>query len=196
MMIVASVLLTIGVGLSLLNWACLFETWRTQRYISPVFPVPSVLTALGLRLLEPTRAYWWAGLFTDYTLFSLIYATPCILADEWRTSRFTRIHHMRAEDGPRQFELSLHRGGRFLLRVRFDPPTSCNAYSARIASSGLLGRWESTPNGQFRLTGYRDERALTLNPVANGYVGAEEGYPADAEYPYDSLGDLKFRRVG
>jgi len=67
-------LLGLGVGLSALNWTTLLGMWIKKTYISPVFPVPSVLTAIGLALFDETRAYWWLGLLTDYTFLTSIFA--------------------------------------------------------------------------------------------------------------------------
>ncbi len=176
-----------------MNWACLLASWFSKRHVSPVFPAPSLLTALGLALLEPTRPYWWAGLLTDYTFFGLVITAPALLAEVWHTSRFTRMQLVRAEDPPRRFELSLHRGGHFWLRATFEPPTPCNPRGGRINSYGAVGHRRAEPDGRLRLWGYGEQRELTLERTEDGYLSREEHYPEAAEFPYDSLAGVRFR---
>ena len=189
----AYILLGVGVGFSLLNWACLFGSWFSKRHISPVFPAPSGFTALGLALLDQTRAYWWAGLLTDYTFFELLIAAPSVAADAWRTSSFTRVQLLRAEDAPRRLELSLHRGGHFLLRATFKPPVPCNPHGACISSFGAVGRWQDMLDGRLRLWGYREDRVLTLERADRDYIAHEEHYPVSTEVPFDALDGVTFR---
>lgn len=189
----AYILLGVGVGFSLLNWACLFGSWFSKRHISPLFPAPSVFTALGLALLDRTRAFWWVGLLTDYTFFGLLIAAPSMVAGAWRTSSFTRVQLLRAEDAPRRLELSLHRGGHFLLRATFEPPMPCNPHGACISSFGAVGRWQDMLDGRLRLWGYREERVLTLERTNTDFIAHEEHYPAGTEFPYDALDGVTFR---
>ena len=191
---VATILIGIGTFLSVGNWLCLLISLRGRRFVSPVFPAPSLLTTLGLALLDSTRAYWWFGLFTDYTLFGLIAATPRLIAEGWRLSSFTRQQLLAADDGPRHFTLSLHRHGYFLLRATFDPGVPCNEHGAFINSFGAPGRWEETSDGNMRLWSYRDERELTLHRRDAGYIASESHYPADVPFPYDYLDGLHFHR--
>jgi len=191
--IAAVILLGVGVGFSLLNWACLFGSWFTKRHISPVFPAPSVFTALGLALFDSTRTYWWAGLLTDYTFFGLLIAAPSMIAGAWRTSSFTRVQLLCGDDTPRRFELSLHRGGHFLLRATFEPPMLCNHHGAQVSSFAAVGRWQDMLDGRLRLWGYREERVLTLERTDTDYVGHEEYYPQGREFTYDSLDGVRFR---
>jgi hypothetical protein len=190
----AIILISIGVLLSALNWSCLLSSWRGRRHVSPVFPAPSLLTAIGLALLARTRPYWWLGLLTDWTVFSLLAALPRLVAEIWHTSSFTRQQLLEAQDGPSRFTLSLHRGGRFLLRAAFEPPVPSNEHGALIASFGEVGRWEETADGALRLWAYRENRELTLRPDASSYLTRESNYPREAPFPFDSLDGLQFRR--
>lgn len=158
-----------------------------------MFPAPSVFTALGLALLDKSRPYWWVGLLTDYTFFALLIAIPSMVADAWRTSSFTRIQLLHADDAPRQFELSLHRGGHFLLRATFEPPMPCNSHGACISSFGAVGHWQEMLDGRLRLWGYREERVLTLEWTETDYLAHEEHYPDGVECPYDALDGVRFR---
>jgi hypothetical protein len=189
----AFILIGVGIGFSILNWACLFGSWYSKRHISPVFPAPSAFTALGLALIDQTRPYWWVGLLTDYTFFGLLIAAPSMIAGAWRTSSFTRVQLLRATDAPRRFELSLHRGGHFLLRATFDPPMPCDQHGARVKSFGAVGRWQDMLDGRLRLWGYREERVLTLERTETAYVGREEHFPQGGIFPYDSLDGVKFQ---
>jgi len=104
---VATIFIGIGAFLSVGNWLCLLSSLFRPRFVSPVFPAPSLLTTIGLALLDSTRPYWWIGLFTDYTLFGLLAATPRLITEAWRLSSFTRQQLLVADDGPRHFTLSL-----------------------------------------------------------------------------------------
>ena len=191
---VATILIGIGAFLSVGNWLCLLSSLRGRRFVSPVFPAPSLLTTLGLALLDATRPYWWLGLFTDYTLFGLLAATPRLIADAWRLSSFTRQQLLVADDGSRHFTLSLHRHGYFLLRATFDSGVPCNEHGAFISSFGAPGRWEETSDGQLRLWSYREDRELTLHPHNSDYIASEAHYPDDVSFPYDHLNGLQFHR--
>jgi hypothetical protein len=195
MRIAALILVGLGVVLSLLNWACLIASWRSKQRMSPVFPAPSVFTALGLALLEETRPYWWLGLLTDYTVFGLLMTAPPMIAAAWRTSSFTRIKLLEAEDAPRRFELSLHRGGHFVLRARFEPAVPCDSHGGHINWFGAVGRWQDVLDGRVRLWGYRHERTLTLERTNTDFMSHEEHYPESREFPFDSLDGLRFRSV-
>ena len=78
--------------------------------------------------------------FRRNTFFGLIIGAPSMIADAWRTSSFTRVQLLRAEDAPRRFELSLHQGGYFLLRATFEPSMPCDHHGARITSFDTIGR--------------------------------------------------------
>ena len=194
MSLVALLFICTGAAVSLLNWAGLFAAWRRQRRASPVFPGPSVFTALGLALLEATRPYWWMGLLSDYTIFRLLLVAPAAIAAAWRTSSFPRIALLQAEDAARRFELSLHRGGHFLLRARFEPAVPCDRQGACITWFGAVGRWQDALDGRLRLWGYRQGRILTLQRTDTDFMSQEEHYPG-REFPFDSLDGLRFRFV-
>jgi hypothetical protein len=191
---VATMLIGIGAFLSVANWLCLLSSLYRRRFVSAVCPAPSILTTIGLALLDSTRPYWWVGLFTDYTLFGVLAATPRLIVGAWRLSSFTRQQLLVADDGPRHFVLSLHRHGHFLLRATFDPGVRCDEHGAFISTFGAPGRWEATSDGQLRLWSYRDARELTLQPVSSGYVASESHYPNDVLFPYDRLTGLQFHR--
>jgi hypothetical protein len=193
MRIAALLLIWVGLSLSILNWACLFGAWRRRQRVSPVFPAPSVFTCLGLAWLEETRPYWWAGGLTDYTIFGMLMAAPAMIAAAWRTSSFTRIHLLQAEDAARRIELSLHRGGHFQLRATFAPGVPCDGQGACITWFGAKGRWQHALDGRLRLWGYRQERILTLRRTETDFMAEEEHYPEFREYPFDSLDGLRFR---
>jgi hypothetical protein len=190
----AIIFISAGAFLSALNWLCLLSSWRGRRHVSPVFPAPSLLTAIGLALIDRTRSYWWLGLLSDWTLFSLLAASRRLIVDAWNTSSFTRQRLLEAEDGPRRFTLSLHRGGRFLLRAAFEPPVSSNEHGALAVSFGEVGRWEETADGALRLWAYRENRELSLRPDASSYLTRESNYPREVPFPFDSLDGLRFNR--
>jgi hypothetical protein len=189
----ATALIAIGIGLSLLNWLCLLSSLLRGRFFYAVFPAPSLLTAIGLAILDSTRPYWWVGLFTDHTLFGLLASTPRLVADAWRLSSFTRQQLLTASDGPRHFTLSLHRNGYFLLRGTFDPGVPSNEHGAFINSFGAPGRWEQTSDGQLRLWSYRGDRELMLQSNSSFYIAHESHYPDDAPFPYGRLEGLQFQ---
>jgi len=168
----AFILIGVGIGFSILNWACLFGSWYSKRHISPIFPSPSAFTALALALFNQTRAYWWIALLTDYTFFGLLIEAPSTIACAWRTSFFTRVQ---------------------LLRATFDPPMPCDQHGARVSSFGAVDRWQDMLDGLLRLWGYHEERVLTLEHTNTAYIGREEHYPERRIFPYDSLDGIKFQ---
>ncbi len=194
MNLIATVLIGIGAILSVCNWLCLLSSLIRRRAVSPVFPVPSLLTALGLALADSTRPYWLVGLLTDYTLFSLLAAIPGLMSEVWRFSPFTRQELLVAEEGPRHFTLSLHRDGYFVLRGRFQPGVPCDEHGSFVKSFGAPGRWEKTSDGHLRLWSYRGDRELVLRPLEADYVAREAHYPDNVRHPYDRLDGLRFHR--
>jgi hypothetical protein len=194
--LIAKGLICVGILFSLLNWLCLFGSLCKRRFVSPAFPAPSLLTTLGLALMESTRSYCWLGLFTDYTLFAMMAAATRLIAEVWHTSSFTRQALLAAVDGPRHFMLSLHRGGYFLLRGTFDAGVPCGVKGGCISSFNVAGRWEKISDGRLRLGSYYGERALTLVPEGTGYAASEANYPTDRRFLYDRLDGLRFHRDG
>lgn len=194
--LIAKGLIYVGIFFSALNWLCLLGSLCKRRFISPAFPTPSLLTTLGLALMESTRSYCWLGLFTDYTLFAIMAAAPRLIAEVWHTSSFTRQALLAAVDAPRHIMLSLHRGGYFLLRGTFDARVPCGVQKGFISSFNVAGRWEEISDGRLRLGSYYGERTLTLVPEGTGYAASEANYPADTRLPYDSLDGLRFHRDG
>lgn len=190
--IVATIVIGIGAFLSVLNWFCMVGSIRGKRFVSPVFPAPSLLTTAGLALLDSTRPYWWVGLFTDYTLFALLAAAPRLVSEAWNLSSFTRQRPLVADDGPRHFTISLHRRGHFLLQATFVPSAPASEHGVLIKSFGAPGRWEETSDGRLRLWSYRENRELTLQPHSSYYIASEAHYPNDAPFPYDRLDGLQF----
>lgn len=195
MRVIAFTLIGLGAVLTAANWGALIASGRENRHISPFFPAASLLTLAGLALLPATRPYAWLALLTDYTLFAMAIALPKTVLGAWRTSRFTLVRLFEASDPPRQFRLSLHRGGYFLVSARFAPPVRANRRGALIQSFGAAGRWAQEPGG-FRLTDYQDSRILQLRRRDRStYVSDEANYPKDKEFPYDSMQSLEFREV-
>ncbi len=191
---IATIFIGIGAFLSVGNWLCLLSSLWQKRFVSPVFPAPSLLTTIGLVRHDSTRPYWWVGLFTDYTLFGLLAAAPRLIAEAWRLSSFTRQQLLVAEDGPRHFSLSLHPHGYFLLRATFNPGVQCNQNGAFVNSFGASGQWEEASDGLLRLRSYRENRELILQPNGADYIASESHYPNDAPFPYDRLDGLRFYR--
>lgn len=191
---VAFILVVLGAALSLTSWASLVTETRRGRRSSPVFPPPGLLTAVGLGSLPQTHAYWWVGLLMDYSFLALLIATPRMIRGAWRSSSFTQVQLLQAQDQTRRFELSLHRGGHFVLRATFEPPMRTAASGARVTAFGAPGDWHEEPGGQLRLSGYRGARILRLERCEGGYLAREAHYPPN-DFPYDSLDGLTFRSL-
>lgn len=194
MNLIAKGLIFAGVLFSILNWLCLLSTLYKRRFVSPIFPAPSLLTTLGLALIDATRPYCWLGLFTDYTLFALVVAAPRLIAEFWHTSSFTRQALLAACDGPRHFMLSLHRSGYFVLRCTFDEGLPGRKTEGYISCFSVPGHWEEISDGRLRLSSYYGDRELTLIPEGASYMASEANYPAGTRYPYDSFDGIRFHR--
>lgn len=187
---IAVFLIAFGVAFSLLNWCCLLASYIGRKHVSMAFPFPSLITMLGLALLESTRSYWWIALLTDYTLLSL----PSLIAT-LRESQVNRVQFFRADDPPRHFALSLHEGMRFRLRIEFDPRVPVDRYGAKVSSIDAGGIWWEQPDGQLWLFDYWGDRDLRLKRDGDDYLTTETNYRA-GEGRYDSLNALRFTPCG
>ncbi|MFN0243585.1 MAG: hypothetical protein ACKVWV_11890 [Planctomycetota bacterium] len=190
MTILAIVCLTIGVALSAMNWHCILSYKKGRPHVSQMPFVPCTFTLIGLLSLDATRRFWWCALLVDPSIPTFVVAVPILVADAWRTSRFTRVRRLRAHDCKRHVELSLHRNGYFLVKGTFDS-TRVAASGATLLSFGLVGTWEVVGTS-IRLSRYGGERVTVLEPHERELRARESGGVSAGELDAESLDALVF----
>ncbi|MBB6559999.1 hypothetical protein HNP48_002671 [Acidovorax soli] len=119
-------LLILGLLFPLISWLTLAGSWWTARrsggHSSPVlvpFVGPLVLTWW---LWQQGARGWTFALpwVLDIGTVMFLYVLPRLVAEEWRTSRFTRVLALTGSQGVAQVRISLHSGGHYLLKKRWN----------------------------------------------------------------------------
>ena len=82
------VLLILGGWICLVNWMCLYKSWKTKRFHSVVPLVGAILLALGLTSFDRTAPYAWLSPLADYGTIAFLLAIPRLTKEAWNTSRF------------------------------------------------------------------------------------------------------------
>lgn len=148
-------LLIIGLIFPLLSWLTLFIGVIQPRftgkgysgvYIPFIGPILIDIWLLGVGappwfLIIP----WIADIGTLFFLWVL----PQMIVDGWRTSRFTRTFLFAGVQGNQTVEISLHKGGRYVLKKQWQrAPNECG-----ITCLGEPGTFEQDGD-QFTLTSH------------------------------------------
>ena len=134
------------------------------------------LPALALAILEPGGIHWY---FLD------------VARRARRYRRGNLILELTSRGGARRVDLSLYRGGHFVLKASFEPPVPSSRESF-VSAFGAVGEWQALSPAGYRLSGYRGARCITLVPAGGAYLAHEEFYPRAVEHPYDALDGLSF----
>src|SRR3954454_11922043 len=79
------VLLGLGAAVSLLNWACVYQSWRTGRSHSLVPLVGGVCLLIGASLVPGLRPFAWVALVADAGTIVVFVAVPFVVWEAWRT---------------------------------------------------------------------------------------------------------------
>ena len=103
------------------------------------------------------------------TLFFLV-ALPRLVRDAWQTCRFTRLLHLSGEHSDARVEISLHRGGHYLLRKHWNPEAPSHSYARyRPVSLGEPGVCKEVTGG-WCLTSHAGRVRLLLRNESSVYV--------------------------
>ena len=111
------------------------------------------------------------------TLFFLV-ALPRLVRDVWQTSRFTRLLLLSGEHSDARVEISLHRGGHYVLRKHWNPDATTHSSARyRPVSLGEPGVCEEVTGG-WRLTSHAGRVRLLLHNEGSGYVVSDRAVAA------------------
>ena len=103
------------------------------------------------------------------TLFFLA-ALPRLVKDAWQTSRFTRLLHLSGEHSEARVDISLHRGGHYLLTKHWNQRAPLHASAVpRLITLGEPGLCDESPDG-WRLTSHAGRVRHLLRSGSSGYV--------------------------
>jgi hypothetical protein len=189
--IVALVAIVLGAAISIGNWLTIYSSWKEKRFVSAVPLLGAGLLVFGLCGFPATRRFAWLGIIADYGTLVVILSVPRLVNEFWSTSRVNLLRSFISRQSGRVIEIRLFKKGVFTVRVKFDPPVPCNPPGAFVESFGLVGSWKQE-GADFVLSGYAEDRVLRLRPEGERFLSEEANYPADNEYPYDSLAMITF----
>ena len=191
--VMAALALLLGLIFSILNWATIFISRRRGRYVSPVPLLGALLVSIGLLSFPSTSSFWWTSIILDYGTLMLVLALPSLAIELWSTSWINRIHEFTATREAKHVKVSLYRGRRAVITLRFSPGQPCNSHGALIESMGLTGNW-TEKDKLFRINAYGEDRSLLLQPTTSGYTSTEVNYP-QKEFDYDRLDGLHYQKT-
>ena len=186
-------IIAIGLGLviSISNWATIYLSWRTKKFVSSVPIFGALFLGLGLAFFEKTRYYALLCLIADYGTLVLIISIPRMVREEWKTCNFNLIQTFVGESKHTKYVLKLYRKGVFVIKAEVKPPQPTNEYGAQLLMFGFLGKWEDN-KGSIELKGYDGNREIKLTKTNGKYLVKETNYPVDREYKYDLLNGVEF----
>lgn len=123
---ISHVLLILGLLFPLISWLTLACSWWTARRSD------GHSSAVLIPFVGPLVLTWWLWLqgVQDWT-FALpwvldigtvlfLFVLPRLVADAWRTSRFTRVLAVAGSQGIESVDISFHSGGHYLLKKRWN----------------------------------------------------------------------------
>jgi hypothetical protein len=172
----SSLFLAIGLLFPAISWLTLIAGYlhyqwygRSSSGVYVPFVGPVLLDLWLLARGEPGWALVVPWLADLGTLFFLV-ALPRLARDAWQTSRFTRLLLLSGEHSDARVELSLHRGGHYVLRKHWNPEAPLHAATGyRPASMSEPGLCEEVPGG-WRLTSHAGRVRLLLRGEGPGYA--------------------------
>lgn len=191
MRLIGFIAIFLGGAISFANWFSLYQTWRTNKFISSVPLIGAFLLGFGLWQFQTTRPYAWLSVVADYGTLIFIYSFPFLVRDFWSTSRINLIKEYVGKSDNARISLNLYKKGVFVIRLEFDPPQSANHYGAQIGSLGLQGKWEVSGD-QIQLSEYAENRILYFREENGRFIATELNYPEGREFTYDLLDGIEF----
>ena len=123
-------LLVLGLIFPLLSWFTFIggaiQHWRTKKSCSGIyipFIGPILIDIWIVAVGSPVWTLIVPWVLDIGTLF-FIWVLPRLIADAWQTSRFTRTFLFVGSKGNQTVEISLHRGGRYVLKKQWQRPSN------------------------------------------------------------------------
>lgn len=174
-----NVLLILGLVFPMLSWLTLvagvIQSRATGKGSSGVY-IPFIGPILiDIWLLSIGAPTWsliipWIG---DIGTLFFLWVLPQMVVDGWRTSRFTRTFLFVGTQGNQTVEISLHKGGRYVLRKRWQrPPNECG-----ITALGEPGTFEREGD-EFTLTSHTGWTRV-IRRQADGFLVADNDAAGD-----------------
>ncbi len=117
-------IIAIGLGsiISLSNWATIYLSWETTKFVSSVPLFGALFLGLGLALFEKTRYYALLCPVADYGTLILIVSIPRLIKEEWETSNFNLIQTLLiGKSEHTKYVLKLYRKGIFIIQAVLKP---------------------------------------------------------------------------
>jgi hypothetical protein len=184
----AGVLIAIGAILSLLNWAALFCSLRTGRFVSGVPLVGGVCLGTGAFLLPVLRPYAGVAVLLDLGTVALLLSIPSIIRQEWATCRVNLLEEYIGQRGITTVSLRLFRRGHFTLRWEINRPPG----ESGTVGMGNVGTWEREADTLVLRIG--ENRSVFRPLPEGGYKGWLEsaGFERCDQNPDLSLRGLEF----
>jgi len=122
---VSAIVFAIGLGVVALNWVttiiALAESRVTKKHVSPIW-IPYV-GPIGLTIGCAGKGFpvwtWFLPWALDVGTLAFLRVTPWLVGEMWRYSRFTRTMTIVGRRDNQSAQLSLHRGGFYLLKKKW-----------------------------------------------------------------------------
>jgi len=183
----STLFLAIGLLFPAISWLTLITGYLHYKWhggsssgVYVPFVGPGLLDLWLLARGEPGWALVVPWLADVGTLFFLV-ALPRLVRDVWQTSRFTRLLLLSGEHSDTRVEISLHRGGHYLLRKHWNPDATTHASAGyRPVFLGEPGVCEEVTGG-WRLTSHAGRVRLLLRGEGSGYVVSDMAVAARDE---------------
>ena len=135
---VAAILITLGGLLALANWRCAFLSCTTKKFHSAVPFFGAALIGAGMLMLSSMRPYACSALILDYGTLAFLVASPSLIRDAWRVSRFNLLSKYVGAAGRKTVHLQLYRRGIFTIRLHINRP----AGECGLVGTGTVGTWQ------------------------------------------------------
>jgi len=189
----ALAIIAIGLGslIALYNWATVYLSWRTKKFVSSIPIFGALFLGLGLIFFEKTRYYALLCLVADYGTLILIASLPRLIKEECKTSNFNLIQTFAGKSKCTEYVLKLYKKGLFVIKVEVEPSQRVNGHGAKISQFGFIGKWEED-KGTIELKEYDGNRKAKLIESNGKYLVKEANYPIDRQYKYDFLDGIEF----
>ena len=176
-------LLILGLVFPMLSWLTLVvgsiqarSTGKSSSgvYIPFIGPILIDIWLLGVGAPSWSLIIPW---IVDIGTLFFLWVLPQMVVDGWRTSRFTRTFLFVGVQGNQTVEISLHKGGRYVLKKQWQrPPNECG-----ITGLGEPGTFQQDGD-QFTLTSHTGWTRVIRRQAGEFFVADSE---AEGDYQLD-----------
>jgi hypothetical protein len=192
MKILAILAICLGGYISLANWMMFFQNLKAKdkNFHSAIPLLGALFLGLGMAYFKSTRPFAILSVIIDYGTLVTITATPHLIGEFWKTSRFNLIKTYVGSSQYANYKLNLFKKGIFVIDVKFSSPQICNKHGAKIVEFGLQGDWKEVDG----VLEFIDHYGRIFKLISNGsnYLLKDINYPENKEYKYDCLDGIEF----